>query len=98
MQERARVFSEIRHKVAGIDIAGRADHYVCGPRRQDGVPDMAHFGTTTSELRRMLVWLQEREVQSVAMESTSVYWIPVADLLESEGIEVVLVDTGARAM
>ena len=40
----------------------------------------------------MLKWLQERQVESVAIESTSVYWIPTADLLESKGIEVVLVD------
>jgi len=86
------VFNEIRRNVAGIDIAGHADHYVCGPRREDGGPDVAHFGTATSELRRMLAWLKERGVESAAMESTSVYWIPVADLLEAEGVEVVLVD------
>ena len=84
---------EIRRNVAGIDIAGNADHYVCGPRRDDGGHDIAHFGTTTPELRRLLDWLKERGVASVAMESTSVYWIPVADLLESSGIETVLVDT-----
>ncbi len=41
----------------------------------------------------MLGWLKDRKVESVAMESTSVYWIPVADLLEANGLEVVLVDT-----
>ncbi len=87
------VFSETRRNVAGIDIAGHADHYVCGPRKDDGSADIAHFGTTTAEIRRMLVWLKERKVESVAMESTSVYWIPVADMLESKGVEVVLVDT-----
>ena len=76
-------FDEIRRNVAGIDIAGHADHYVCGPRRDDGEHDVAHFGTTTAELNKLLVWLKERRVASVAMESTSVYWIPVADLLES---------------
>jgi transposase len=40
----------------------------------------------------MLKWLKERNVESVAMESTSVYWIPTADLFEANGIEVVLVD------
>ena len=93
MDKREAVFTEIRHKVAGIDIAGCADHYVCGPRRDDGQPDLMHFGTTTPELGRMLAWLQARGVVSVAMESTSVYWIPVAEVLESAGIEVVLVDT-----
>lgn len=41
----------------------------------------------------MLQWLLERRVVSVAMESTSVYWIPVWDILEAGGIEVRLVDT-----
>lgn len=87
------VLAEIRRQVAGIDIAGHADHYVCGPRRDDGEHDLTHFGTTTAELRKLVAWLQERRVESVALESTSVYWIPVADVLESEGIEVVLVDS-----
>lgn len=86
-------FDEIRRNVAGVDIAGHADHYVCGPRRDDGGHDVAHFGTTTAELHRMLAWLKARGVESVAMESTSVYWIPVADLLESQGVEAILVDT-----
>lgn len=86
-------FAETRRNVAGIDIAGHADHYVCGPRRSDGGHDVAHFGTTTAELHKLLAWLKERGVESAAMESTSVYWIPVADLLEANGVEVVLVDT-----
>jgi transposase len=87
------VFNETRRHVAGVDVAGAADHYVCGPRNDDATHDTTHFGTTTSELHKLLAWLKERKVESVAMESTSVYWIPVADLLEANGIEVVLVDT-----
>ena len=87
------VFEEIRRNVAGIDIAWRSEHYVCGPRGEDGENEIVSFGTTTPELHRMLTWLKERQVESVAMESTSVYWIPAADLLESNGVEVVLVDT-----
>ena len=87
------VFDEVRRYVAGIDLAGAADHYVCGPRKDNGLHDIEHFGTTTPELQRMLVWLKERKVESVAMESTSVYWIPVWDVLEAGGIEVRLVDT-----
>jgi transposase len=86
------VFEEIRRNVAGIDLASRSDHFVCGPRREDGKHEIVSFGTTTPELLEMLDWLKERQVESVAMESTSVYWIPAADLLELNGIEVVLVD------
>lgn len=86
-------FEEVRRFVAGVDLAGHADHYVCGPRKDDGTHDIEHFGTTTNELLRMAAWMKERKVESAAMESTSVYWIPVYDTLESAGIEVVLVDT-----
>ena len=86
------VFEEIRRNVAGIDLAWRADNYVCGPRMENCEREIAAFGTTTPELHRMLRWLKERHVESVAMESTSVYWIPATDLLEENGIEVVLVD------
>ena len=92
-RETSAVFEEQRRYVAGIDLAGHADHYVCGPRREDGSPNIRHFGTTTGELEKMLAWLRREKVVSVAMESTSVYWIPVCDLLESAGIEVVLADT-----
>ena len=86
-------FDEVRRYVAGVDLAGDADHYVCGPRKDDGTHDIERFGTTTNELLRMAAWMKERKVESAAMESTSVYWIPVYDTLESAGIEVVLVDT-----
>jgi transposase len=89
---RVPVFDEIRRNVAGIDLAWRAENYICGPRREDGGYDIEAFGTTTPELHRILNWLKDRKVESVAMESTSVYWIPLTDLLESHGIEVVLVD------
>lgn len=86
-------FDEVRRYVAGIDLAGSADHYVCGPRKDDGTHDIEHFGTTTNELLRMVAWLKERKVESAAMESTSVFWIPVYDTLEAAGIECILVDT-----
>ena len=98
MAKQSNRFDEVRRYVAGVDLAGNADHYVCGPRKDDGTHDIEHFGTTTNELLRMAAWMKERKVESAAMESTSVYWIPVYDTLESAGIEVVLVDTRAVKM
>jgi len=40
------------------------------------------FGTTTFELLRLLDWLTQAKCQSVAMESTGVYWKPVFNILE----------------
>lgn len=84
---------ECRRWVAGIDLAGAADHYVCGPRNDEGTHDIAHFPGDTPGLRAMAAWLKERRVESVAMESTGVYWVPVAAVLEAAGLEVALVDT-----
>lgn len=75
--------------VAGVDIGSR-EHWVCGPARADGVPNVRVFGTTTPQLRELADWLVTQGVTSVAMESTSVYWIPVFELLESRGLQVVL--------
>jgi transposase len=74
-----------------MDIGSR-EHWVCGPALRDGRPNVRVFGTTTPELNEMADWLMEQRVESVAMESTHVYWIPVFELLESRGIEVVLVN------
>ena len=93
MERHSNKFDEVRRYVAGVDLAGNADHYVCGPRKDDGTHDIERFGTTTNELLRMVAWMKEHKVVSAAMESTSVYWIPVYDTLEAAGIEVVLVDT-----
>ena len=76
-------------KMAGIDIGSR-EHWVCGPANEDGQANVEVFATTTVELNRMADWLCTQGVKSVAMESTSVYWIPLFELLESRGIEVVL--------
>jgi len=81
----------IRPMVAGVDIGSR-EHWVCGPARADGEPNVRVFGTTTDQLNELVDWLVEQGVESVAMESTSVYWIPLYELLESRGVEAVLVN------
>lgn len=88
---RTQPLSVIRSHVAGIDLGSR-EHWVCGPARPDGNPNVRVFGTTTPQLNELADWLLEQDVESVAMESTGVYWIPVYELLESRGIEVVLVN------
>ena len=82
--------SVTRANVAGIDL-GSVEHYVACPPR-DGQANVKTFGTTTPELVALADWLQTEGVVSVAMESTGVYWIPLYELLEQRGLEVVLVD------
>lgn len=83
---------EVLHSdVAGVDL-GAYEHWVCGPALESGEANVKRFGTTTPELETLCEWLIEQGVTSVAMESTSVYWIPLYELLESKGIEPVLVN------
>ena len=49
------------------------------------------FGAFTRDLEEMAAWLASCGVTKVAMESTSVYWIPVYETLERAGFEVMLV-------
>lgn len=81
----------INSNCAGVDI-GATRHLVCGPARDDAVANVRDFGTTTVELDALVTWLVAEGVTSIAMESTSVYWIPLYELLDSRGIEPVLVD------
>ncbi len=82
----------IRCRVAGMDI-GSERHWVCAPTVEGSGREVADFGATTPELIRMAKWLKERNVESVAMESTGVYWIAPHEILEAESVEVMLVDT-----
>jgi hypothetical protein len=64
----------IRRGVAGIDL-GSEHHWVCAPTEDGAGREITDFGSTTSELVRMAKWLKDRKVESIAMESTGVYWI-----------------------
>lgn len=82
----------VLHGVAGIDL-GSTEHWVCAPTIDGTGREVAKFGATTPELIRMVEWLHERKVESVAMESTGVYWIAPHEVLEAHGFELLLVDT-----
>jgi transposase len=82
----------VRHRVAGIDL-GSQRHWACAPTVEGSGREVANFGATTTELIRMAKWFKERKVESVAMESTGVYWIAPHEVLEAEGLEMMLVDT-----
>lgn len=90
-QTQAATLPVLRANVAGIDIGGKS-HWVCGPQRADGEPNVEVFSTTTPDLERMAGWLVDQGVVSVAMESTYIYWIPVHEILEARGLDVVLVN------
>lgn len=82
----------VQPNVAGIDIGSR-EMYVCGPVQADGQRTIRAFATTTPQIQLCAQWLKQQKVESVAMESTGVYWIPVLEILESRGLKTLLVDT-----
>ena len=82
---------EVVHPAAaGIDI-GNESHYVAVPPNRDREA-VRRFGCTTAELKAIADWLKQCRIQTVAMQSTGVYWIAVYDILEEAGFEVYLVN------
>lgn len=75
---------------AGIDI-GATELQVAVPCDADPDP-VRTFATFTDDLHALRDWLLKCGVKTVAMESTSVYWIPVFQILEAAGLEVCLVN------
>jgi transposase len=75
---------------AGIDI-GSASHFVAVPPDRAGEPG-SEFKSFTESLEALADWLKRCGVDTVAMGSTGVYWIPLYELLESRGLVVYLVN------
>ena len=82
--------SQLNLKAAGIDV-GASSHFVAvSPDRAQ--PPVREFAAFTTDLYRLADWLGECGVETVVMESTGVYWIPLFGVLEERGFEVMLVD------
>jgi transposase len=82
---------EVVHRnAAGIDI-GSTFHVVAVPADRSSEP-VRTFRSFTDDLQHLADWLQQVGITTVAMESTGVYWIPVFEILEARGLEVLLVN------
>jgi transposase len=75
---------------AGVDVGSR-EHFVSVPADRDEKP-VRSFSAYTDGLQDMAEWLKASKVDTVAMEATGVYWIPVYQILEQAGFQVLLVD------
>src|ERR1700676_5581244 len=87
---RKNVLERINPNAAGIDI-GANFHLVAIPEDR-AEENIRKFGPFTSDLHRLADWLTEHHIETVVMESTGVYWIPVFQRLEQRGLEVKLVN------
>ena len=81
--------SQLNLNAAGIDV-GSTSHYVAVPADRTEQP-VQGFEAFTADLYRLADWLAECGVETVVMESTGVYWIPLFGVLEERGFEVMLV-------
>jgi transposase len=87
---RPSLLQRIAPNAAGIDCGAEA-HYVAVPPDRDATP-VRSFRTFTDDLHRLADWLAACGVTTVAMESTGVYWIPLYEILEARGLDVILVN------
>jgi transposase len=85
---------QVNLNAAGVDI-GAGSYYVAGPEGRDPEGcDVRQFGSFTADLPALADWLTRGGIETVAMESTGVYWIPLLELLSERGFAVKLVDPG----
>jgi transposase len=78
----------INDKAAAIDIGSRFHVAAVPPNLCDD--PVQTFQAFTADLQRMANWLLSLGIETVAMESTGVYWIPAYEILEDRGIEVIV--------
>jgi len=81
---------QLNLNAAGLDI-GAEEIYTCVPADRDE-QSIRVFGTFTTDLYALADWLEACGIETVAMESTSVYWIPVYEILEDRGFDLCLVN------
>jgi len=89
-QSKRKSFPIIHPNAAGIDV-GSEEHWIAVPEDRDEQP-VRSFKCFTADLKAMADWLKKCHIQTVVMESTGVYWIPLYQILEKQGFEVKLVN------
>jgi transposase len=80
----------VKSNAAGIDIGSRS-HFVAVPTSCDQ-PSVREFSFFTEDLHRLVQWLKDCKIETVALEATGSFWIPLYDILIEENFEVCLVN------
>jgi transposase len=83
-------FEIVNPNAAGIDISPK-ELQVCVPADRDADCNRT-FDVYTEDLHTISVWLKSCRIDTVAMESTGVYWLPIFRVLKKEGFDVILVN------
>jgi transposase len=78
--------SVVNAHAAGIDVGSREHYVAIGQQPQD----VSKFGVYSKDNAKLVLFLQQQEIATVAMESTGTYWQPLFACIQAGGIEVVL--------
>lgn len=92
--EEAHPFSGMRRMhahAAGVDIG--AIEIVACVAGAENTQIVKAFGNYTVDLQALAQWMKSYQIQTVAMESTGVYWIPLFEELERQGFECLLISS-----
>ena len=84
---------KITSQAAGVDI-GAHEIVACVPDGEDQ-QIVRTFGTYTADLQTLADWFVDHGIQTVAMESTGVYWIPLFEELEARGLQCCLISAAS---
>lgn len=83
-------FEVVNPNSAGIDVSTK-EFQVCVPADRDGDCNQT-FGVYTEDLHLISEWLKACRIETVSMESTGVYWLPIFRILKEGGFDVILVN------
>lgn len=90
-KENLNEFNIIRPNSAGIDISSK--DYVVSVPKDRGMDNIRTFGAFTCDLQSIALWLLSCKIETVAMESTGIYWKQLFVVLQEHGLEVFLVNS-----
>lgn len=85
-----REFKVVNFNAAGVDVSPK-ELQVCVPSDRDEKCNRT-FGVYTKDLHEISGWLRRCGIDTVVMESTGVYWLPLFRVLKADGFEVMLVN------
>ena len=85
--------SKVYRRCCGMDVHKETVVvYVLPPDGEEGAPIRKTYGTFRNELARMRGWFKQLKITHLAMESTGVYWMPLWNILDGHGFELLLVN------
>jgi hypothetical protein len=83
-----RTMPMVHPNAAAIDVG--ATMHMAAVRADRALEPVRSFGAFTADLDQLVDWFTECGVETVVMESTSVYWIPIFELLDARGFTVLV--------